>query len=247
MTEENLPMENRLARAKRNLAHEKKVRLTLENHIMNKNRKICDLLKNQGGKTPYVYIRSEPQLWTVGFYRPDGKWTSESDHETKEDAAARVRYLQGNGQLPSPQAVHGFIERLSYAFREYDEGIGGIRGRNTSRCRTGIVGTRLYSRITEQRKTMTETEEDRSARESLADIAKTVQEIASEEYDMNQEKAYTEEGIPRFIDCFDNGGETADRYTIIFRNVPEDDHRDYVRLVTMSANPSHPQACACAT
>jgi len=22
----------------------------------------------------YVYIRSEPSLWTVGFYAPDGKW-----------------------------------------------------------------------------------------------------------------------------------------------------------------------------
>ena len=27
----------------------------------------------------YVYIRSEPGLWTVGFYKPDGTWKPESD------------------------------------------------------------------------------------------------------------------------------------------------------------------------
>ena len=44
----------------------------------------------------YVYIRSEPQLWTVGFYRPDGKWESESDHGSPDEAAARVAYLNGS-------------------------------------------------------------------------------------------------------------------------------------------------------
>lgn len=43
----------------------------------------------------YVYIRSEPGLWTVGFYLPDGKWEPESDHDSPEKAAARVRHLNG--------------------------------------------------------------------------------------------------------------------------------------------------------
>jgi len=45
----------------------------------------------------YVYIKSErnPDLWTVGFYRPDGSWEPESDHRTAESAAARVRWLNG--------------------------------------------------------------------------------------------------------------------------------------------------------
>lgn len=43
----------------------------------------------------YVYILSEPGLWTVGFYSPDGEWHPESDHETKEKAAKRVHYLNG--------------------------------------------------------------------------------------------------------------------------------------------------------
>lgn len=43
----------------------------------------------------YVYIRSEPGLWTVGFYKPNGDWESESDHSNREEAAARVHYLNG--------------------------------------------------------------------------------------------------------------------------------------------------------
>ncbi len=55
----------------------------------------------------YVYIRSEKaqpaegkwpatnDLWTVGFYKPDGKFEPESDHTSSADAAERVRYLNG--------------------------------------------------------------------------------------------------------------------------------------------------------
>ena len=43
----------------------------------------------------YVYIRSEPTLWTVGFYSPDGCWNPESDHATTTEVAERVHYLNG--------------------------------------------------------------------------------------------------------------------------------------------------------
>ncbi len=45
----------------------------------------------------YVYIRTEtsPALWTVGFYSPNGKWHSDSDHRNRDSAADRVRYLNG--------------------------------------------------------------------------------------------------------------------------------------------------------
>ena len=45
----------------------------------------------------YVYINSEPGLWTVGFYRPDGRWEPESDHQSIEAAAQRVAWLNGSG------------------------------------------------------------------------------------------------------------------------------------------------------
>lgn len=46
----------------------------------------------------YVYKRSEPGLWTVGFYAPDGCWEPESDHDDREQAAKRTHYLNGGTQ-----------------------------------------------------------------------------------------------------------------------------------------------------
>lgn len=46
----------------------------------------------------YVYIRTEfspYELYTVGFYDPKGEWNPESDHDTREEAARRVHYLNG--------------------------------------------------------------------------------------------------------------------------------------------------------
>lgn len=46
----------------------------------------------------YVYRQSTfpgEQLWTVGFYDPDGRWHPESDHESPDEAAKRVAYLNG--------------------------------------------------------------------------------------------------------------------------------------------------------
>jgi len=52
----------------------------------------------------YVYVRSEPGLYTVGFYDPRGKWEPESDHDDREKAAARVAYLNG------ANAVHHVLD-----------------------------------------------------------------------------------------------------------------------------------------
>lgn len=49
----------------------------------------------------YVYINSEPGLYTVGFYKPDGKWEPESDHGSKEEAAKRVHWLNGGRRQSS--------------------------------------------------------------------------------------------------------------------------------------------------
>ncbi|MBO0884107.1 MAG: hypothetical protein J2P17_28005 [Mycobacterium sp.] len=45
----------------------------------------------------FVYLRTECELWTVGFYRPDGSWEPESDHGSKDAAAQRVAILNGKG------------------------------------------------------------------------------------------------------------------------------------------------------
>ena len=44
----------------------------------------------------YVYLKSDPALWTVGFYKPDGTWEAESDHTSQDEAAKRVAWLNGS-------------------------------------------------------------------------------------------------------------------------------------------------------
>jgi hypothetical protein len=45
----------------------------------------------------WVYIQTEtnPGLWTVGHYDPDGKFIPESDHSLQDAAATRVHWLNG--------------------------------------------------------------------------------------------------------------------------------------------------------
>ena len=52
---------------------------------------------NKPTSRSWVYLRSEPNLWTVGFYAPDGKWNPESDYNIQEEAARRVAWLNGSG------------------------------------------------------------------------------------------------------------------------------------------------------
>jgi hypothetical protein len=55
--------------------------------------------------TTWVYIRSEATLFTVGFYDPTGKWHTDSDHDTRDAAAARVAYLNGRASLEEIETV----------------------------------------------------------------------------------------------------------------------------------------------
>lgn len=57
----------------------------------------------------WVYVQSETPseapphgLYTVGHREKDGQWVPESDHDTADEAADRVRYLNG-GELPQPR------------------------------------------------------------------------------------------------------------------------------------------------
>lgn len=43
----------------------------------------------------WIYIQTEPQLWTVGFFDPQGVFQGDSDHSSREKAARRVHYLNG--------------------------------------------------------------------------------------------------------------------------------------------------------
>ena len=43
----------------------------------------------------YVYKETEKGLFTVGYYNPRELWCPESDHDSKEQAAKRVSFLNG--------------------------------------------------------------------------------------------------------------------------------------------------------
>lgn len=43
----------------------------------------------------WVYRQTLPDQWLVGFYSPDGSWHEDVPYTTREEAAARVRYLNG--------------------------------------------------------------------------------------------------------------------------------------------------------
>ena len=83
----------------------------------------------------YVYKKSDELLWTVGYYDPDGKWQSESDHEDQEDAAKRVHYLSGGGTTAETfKDVAEAADRVVDAFSLPNGTVCGIGGRRGVRA-----------------------------------------------------------------------------------------------------------------
>ena len=62
-------------------------------------------------KFMYVYIRSEPNLYTVGFYAPDGQWHPDSDYDDRNGAADRVAWLNGQRDDKAPDAPEASYAR----------------------------------------------------------------------------------------------------------------------------------------
>lgn len=49
----------------------------------------------------YVIRSAHEPIWTVGFYKPDGKWEAEN-HNDSESAARRVNFLNGGSEKKEP-------------------------------------------------------------------------------------------------------------------------------------------------
>jgi hypothetical protein len=49
------------------------------------------------------------------------------------------------------------------------------------------------------------------------------------------------DGAPRWIRAYDNGGETGDRYTVVYTHLQGKVERGWCQYVGMSAHPFHPQ------
>lgn len=66
----------------------------------------------------YCYIQSEPQLWTVGFYSPDGKWHPDSDHSNREEAAERVAWLNGSSKEQKQPSCLGDVMPSGFTLKQ---------------------------------------------------------------------------------------------------------------------------------
>ena len=47
----------------------------------------------------WVYIKTENELWTTGFYDPEGKFQTDADFDSKLRAATRCAWLNGDAGL----------------------------------------------------------------------------------------------------------------------------------------------------
>jgi hypothetical protein len=43
----------------------------------------------------WIYKKTEPRLWTVGYYTPNGEWYPTADYGTEKEAVEQVHYLNG--------------------------------------------------------------------------------------------------------------------------------------------------------
>lgn len=77
----------------------------------------------------WVYIKTEPSLWTVGFYDPNGKWHSDSDADSPEEAANRCHFLNGGAPQESgkPECLAGECTYYSHYLVCYDPGKQGAK------------------------------------------------------------------------------------------------------------------------
>lgn len=65
--------------------------------------RFVEVLRYEWEENMFVYIESERSsnhaLYTVGYYATNGEWVSESDYNSRDEAAARCNYLNGGGEL----------------------------------------------------------------------------------------------------------------------------------------------------
>lgn len=70
----------------------------------------------------FTFMRTEPTLWTTGFYRPDGKWEPDADHGSPDEAAGRVHWLNGGCDArcaPTSEQHAATVTRLDEVVRHW--------------------------------------------------------------------------------------------------------------------------------
>lgn len=95
----------------------------------------------------YVYIESEPGVWTVGFYDPSGKWHPESDKGSQEEAASRVAFLNGHTKAEEPVGEPAETDHNKSAVQDgmfFDPNFGHITNPTTTPGGNGTVHPSYY-------------------------------------------------------------------------------------------------------
>ena len=59
------------------------------------------------------------RTYTVGFYNPDGKWHSDSDHDSKADAGLRCNFLNGGPSDQRMQELRNAILEIAAALQAF--------------------------------------------------------------------------------------------------------------------------------
>jgi len=102
-------------------------------------------------ETKYVHLHSEGRhlgddhdLWTTGFYDPEGKWHPESDHSTEEEATERARYLNGGNDSSEVERLQAEVKELKELLMDYASSDANMMAPNGStRIRTAAILKRL--------------------------------------------------------------------------------------------------------
>lgn len=82
----------------------------------------------------YVYVRTEKagkdgaehDLYTVGFYCPEGRFIPDSDHATTDAAAKRVNFLNGHVDAETIRRA-GAYDQLVDALRDLERTLNPVR------------------------------------------------------------------------------------------------------------------------
>ena len=86
------------------------------------------MTQHEATARPWVYVLSEPNLWTTGFYGPNEKWNPDTDHDSPAKAQERVRWLNGGNSnahdkmLAALEAVEWALSVCTLCSRIEDEG-----------------------------------------------------------------------------------------------------------------------------
>ena len=88
----------------------------------------------------WVCIQSEPNLWTTGFYRPDGRWEpAGDDHPSHEAALQQVAWLNGTSNVVARDLMNQKADLLAAlrALRQPSGHFGSCVGQPGSRVPSG--------------------------------------------------------------------------------------------------------------